>query len=255
MGTTVEELKRLYTKLGGKDKQVATFNQPGEIINAINELDLPTDYELPKVTTTDAGKVLTVSDAGKWDAETPTKELPAVTSEDEGKVLTVDSEGAWGAETPTKELPAVTSEDAGKVLTVDSEGAWGAETPTKELPAVTSEDNGNILSVVDGEWAKAAPSGGGDFVYISTDSVGLLPDEMTVGDIYDMIESGKYIAVKYRNMAFLTLQGFYGGMYWLTSICNQSTSTGSKPVLVTAKISKNSQETALGVTSESIQTA
>ena len=132
MGTTVEELKKLYTKLGGKDKQVATFNQPGEILNAINEIDLPTDYELPKVTTTDAGKVLTVSDAGKWDAETPVEpepELPAVTSEDEGKVLTVDSEGAWGAETPTKELPAVTAEDEGKVLTVDSEGAWGAVTP------------------------------------------------------------------------------------------------------------------------------
>lgn len=139
MGTTVEELKKLYKKLGGKDKQVATFNQPGEVINAINELDLPTDYELPKVTTTDVGKVLTVSDEGKWDAEIPTKELPAVTSEDEGKVLTVDSEGAWGA-----------------------------ETPTKELPAVTSEDNGNVLSVVDGAWAKAAPSGGGNIVITGT---------------------------------------------------------------------------------------
>ena len=123
MGTTVEELKRLYTKLGGKDKQVATFNQPGEIINAINELDLPTDYELPKVTTTDVGKVLTVSDEGKWDAEEAGGGLPEVTSADEGKVLTVDSEGAWGAETPTKELPAVTAEDNGKVLGV-VDGGW-----------------------------------------------------------------------------------------------------------------------------------
>lgn len=29
------------------------------------------------------------------------------------------------------------------------------------LPAVTSEDNGDVLTVVEGEWAKAAPSGGG----------------------------------------------------------------------------------------------
>ena len=31
------------------------------------------------------------------------------------------------------------------------------------LPAVTSADNGDVLTVVNGAWAKAAPSGGGAF--------------------------------------------------------------------------------------------
>lgn len=31
---------------------------------------------------------------------------------------------------------------------------------SSDLPAVTAEDNGDVLTVVDGAWAKAAPSGG-----------------------------------------------------------------------------------------------
>ena len=34
------------------------------------------------------------------------------------------------------------------------------------LPAVTSDDNGNVLTVVEGEWAKAAPSGGGSDIFV-----------------------------------------------------------------------------------------
>lgn len=33
--------------------------------------------------------------------------------------------------------------------------------PSVELPKVTSSDNGDVLTVVEGKWAKAAPSGGG----------------------------------------------------------------------------------------------
>lgn len=35
------------------------------------------------------------------------------------------------------------------------------------LPPVTSDDNGDVLTVVEGEWAKAAPSGGGDILYVT----------------------------------------------------------------------------------------
>ena len=53
-------------------------------------------------------------------------ELPAVTSSDAGKILTVNAEGKWVAATPASQLPAVTSSDSGKVLTVSAQGAWGA---------------------------------------------------------------------------------------------------------------------------------
>ena len=53
-------------------------------------------------------------------------ELPAVTSSDAGKILTVNAEGKWVAAAPASQLPAVTSSDSGKVLTVSAQGAWGA---------------------------------------------------------------------------------------------------------------------------------
>lgn len=41
------------------------------------------------------------------------------------------------------------------------------------LPAITSDDNGDVLTVVDGKWAKAAPSGGGG-ILVATDTNGTL---------------------------------------------------------------------------------
>lgn len=53
-------------------------------------------------------------------------ELPAVTSSDAGKILTVNAEGKWVAATPASQLPAVAAADEGKVLTVNSSGEWAA---------------------------------------------------------------------------------------------------------------------------------
>lgn len=54
-----------------------------------------------------------------------------------------------------KELPVVSSDDNGDVLTV-VEGEWANAAPVTELPAVSSDDNGDVLTVVEGAWAKAA---------------------------------------------------------------------------------------------------
>jgi hypothetical protein len=63
MGTTSEELKKLYRKLGGRDANVRTVSAPGDIINAINELPIP----VIEVTDPKKGEVLTYDDVdGKF---------------------------------------------------------------------------------------------------------------------------------------------------------------------------------------------
>ena len=40
---------------------------------------------------------------------------------------------------------------------------------SSSLPEVTSDDNGDVLTVVEGAWAKAAPSGGGGVLVVHMD--------------------------------------------------------------------------------------
>lgn len=61
------------------------------------ELFLDDITDLPDYSSADAGKVLTVDNAGALEFANVPSELPTVTSADEGKVLTVDNNGAWGA--------------------------------------------------------------------------------------------------------------------------------------------------------------
>lgn len=93
MGTTTEELKKLYAKLGGTDPNIPKASTPGEVLNGINELELGGD-KLPVVTEADNGKALGVKQ-GQWDKMDVDIELPDVTSEDAGKVLMVNDEGNW----------------------------------------------------------------------------------------------------------------------------------------------------------------
>lgn len=90
MGTTSEELKKLYSKLGGDEENIRRASTPGEILNGINELNLAIDT-LPDVTPEDNGKVLGVVD-DKWDKMTI--EQPEPYSDD----YTLDTEvevGTW----------------------------------------------------------------------------------------------------------------------------------------------------------------
>lgn len=95
MDNTITALQNLYVALGGTAADVAGINLIPDMINAIAALiESGATAELPEVSNTDNGKVLTVS-AGKWTKANVPAELPAVTADDNGKVLKV-SDGAWG---------------------------------------------------------------------------------------------------------------------------------------------------------------
>lgn len=132
--TNVEALKGLYVILGGKLTDTYSDIASGEPVSDYNTIA----ECICAVTKKALGAI----------------ELPVVSSTDNGDVLTV-VEGTWAKATPSSGLPDVTTTDEGKVLTVDSEGAWAAENPEKELPTVTTDDNGDVLTVVEGAWAKA----------------------------------------------------------------------------------------------------
>lgn len=92
MNTTVNELKELYESLGGTPSDVAGITTIPDMIAALAEV-AGTTIELPAVSSTDNGDVLTVV-SGKWAKADPPTELPAVSSADNGKILGV-SGGEW----------------------------------------------------------------------------------------------------------------------------------------------------------------
>ena len=66
MNNTIDALKALYVALGGSADTVANITIIPEMINAIATLvSSGATAELPKVSSTDNGKVLTVV-SGKW---------------------------------------------------------------------------------------------------------------------------------------------------------------------------------------------
>ena len=121
MNTTVDELKVLYTELGGSAEDVENISTIPDMIAALANVAGST-IELPAVSASDNGDVLEVVN-GKW-AKVATAKLPATTASDEGSALIVNSSGAWDKGAIPAELPAVTAADNGKVLGVTA-GAWG----------------------------------------------------------------------------------------------------------------------------------
>lgn len=134
MNTTVDELKVLYTELGGSAEDVENISTIPDMIAALADVAGST-IELPAVSASDNGDVLEVVN-GKW-AKVATTKLPTVTAADEGSALMVNSSGAWDKGAIPTELPAVTSADNGKVLGV-ANGAWGALKTKKVYTGTTS---------------------------------------------------------------------------------------------------------------------
>ena len=94
MKTIVEALKDLYVAMGGDDSAVADFSLNPDVIEQIASLvQSGATKELPAVSSTDNGNVLTVVE-GAWAKAAASGGLPAVTSEDNGDVLKV-VEGVW----------------------------------------------------------------------------------------------------------------------------------------------------------------
>ena len=121
------------------------------------------------------------------------KELPEVSSSDNGKVLSVVG-GEWEkANIPSGNLPAVSVEDDGKVLSV-VDGEWGAAPiPNGNLPIVSEADNGKVLGVEDGEWAVI--EGGSGVVDPTLSHEGEAADAKAVGDAINDITGARYIDI------------------------------------------------------------
>lgn len=127
MINTIAALQGLYVALGGDIGDVANINTIPDMLEAISTVAASAAGELPPVTGSDNGNVLTVV-SGKWAKAAVPKELPTVAGADNGDVLTV-VEGAWAKAEIPAELPAVTGDDNGKILAV-ANGAWALGTLT-----------------------------------------------------------------------------------------------------------------------------
>ena len=96
--TNLEQLKAIYTALGGAASDVAGLTTNAEVLAQIAvqaSVAISGACELPTVKAADNGDVLTVV-SGKWAKAALPTELPAVTEANNGMVLTV-VDGAWAA--------------------------------------------------------------------------------------------------------------------------------------------------------------
>lgn len=85
-----------------------------------------------------------------------------------------------------------------------------------ELPAVTSDDNGDVLTVVEGEWAKAPPSGGVlvcNFAFADE----TITCDKTLAEINTAVQAGQFVRGTY-DIGIVTLH--LSLMYAMDSMCS-----------------------------------
>jgi hypothetical protein len=170
MKTTVEELKELYASMGGTAQDVAGVSTIPDMLAALAEI-AGTTIELPAVSSTDNGDVLTVV-SGKWAKADPPKELP--TSATSGQVLTYNG-SAWGAANVPQEIKKL---DLSVSVSLDAETSPDAMT----LADADEEDFAAFVSYLNG--------GGVGFFNLTTTAEGtntrklLVPVVATDGSTY-----------------------------------------------------------------------
>lgn len=114
------------------------------------------------------------------------------------------------------------------------------ETGGGGLPEVTSEDNGDVLTVVEGEWAKAAPSGGGGalMVTITRTETGLILNK-TWQEIYDAASTMPVVGITEDDDGTIkqnVLESVfeYEGIYYVTIAgeeCTTDSATGYPEII------------------------
>ena len=113
MGTTTEELKKLYAKLGGTEETAKDTSTPGEVLNAINELDIGGGSgNLPPVTPEDNGKVLGVVN-GNWaktEVEAQIADESVTTAKLHDEAITTDKMSDYAVTTDKVANEAITAE-------------------------------------------------------------------------------------------------------------------------------------------------
>lgn len=105
------------------------------------------------------------------------------------------------------------------------------EEPVAELPVVTADDNGDVLTVVEGAWAKSAPSGGGGLLVETTfvdvsEYVKGFKSNISADDIIDAIKSGNSVVVHLPKKEECSVFNDT----WASLVCYQPAIAGEYPV-------------------------
>lgn len=193
MNTTIESLKALYSKLGGTE-DVSNINTIPDAIDAVTSVASGSSDPYETVAEIAVGEMKEEEGLYVYSPDTPftdnlqsgdalflevgTEKYPLeiIRDDEEGFLAALwynwsDDEGATGTPAFYLEYESdngvfeslVSTEDLSNT-TVKILKKVGGEQSGGELPEVTSADNGDVLTVVEGAWAKAAPSGGNKFV-------------------------------------------------------------------------------------------
>lgn len=106
-------------------------------------------------------------------------------------------------------VACVSDPQIGDILKFDG-NQWVAGTAASGLPAVSGTDNGKVLTVVEGDWAPAAASGGGGLIIETTYSEDVYTMNKTTREIMAALAAGKTVILHVPDEEFYVDQ--YGAV-------------------------------------------